>query len=86
MPPTSTLPTDSAEVTASAPTPRAGAVVPVLASAGMTVALMKTLVIPLEPQLPRVLNASASGTAWAITATLLAAAVATPIMGPLGDM
>ena len=68
------------------PTVRAGAVVPVLASAGITVALMQTLVIPLVPELPRLLHASAAGTAWAITATLLAAAVATPIMGRLGDM
>ena len=82
----SPVPTDSAEATASAQTPRAGAVVPVLASAGITVALMQTLVIPLVPELPRLLNASASGTAWVITATLLAAAVATPIMGRLGDM
>ncbi|TDW15175.1 MFS transporter [Kribbella kalugense] len=65
---------------------RAGAVVPVLASAGITVALMQTLVIPLVPKLPQLLNASAAETAWAITATLLAAAVATPIMGRLGDM
>jgi MFS family permease len=65
---------------------RTGTVVPVLASAGITVALMQTLVIPLIPELPRLLNASAAGTAWAITATLLAAAVATPIMGRLGDM
>ncbi|MFI7064492.1 MFS transporter [Kribbella sp. NPDC050124] len=65
---------------------RTDAVVPVLASAGITVALMQTLVIPLVPELPRLLNASAAGTAWAITATLLAAAVATPIVGRLGDM
>jgi len=68
------------------PPVRAGAVVPVLASAGITVALMQTLVIPVIPELPRLLNASAGSTAWAITATLLAAAVATPIMGRLGDM
>ncbi len=80
----SAVPTDSAEAP---PGPgRTGAVVPVLASAGITVALMQTLVIPLVPELPRLLNASASGTAWAITATLLAAAVATPIVGRLGDM
>ncbi|MFK4087593.1 MFS transporter [Kribbella sp. NPDC020789] len=68
------------------PPVRAGAVVPVLASAGITVALMQTLVIPVIPELPRLLHASAGSTAWAITATLLAAAVATPIMGRLGDM
>jgi MFS family permease len=70
----------------SSSTVRPGAVVPVLASAGITVALMQTLVIPLVPELPKLLHASAAETAWAITATLLAAAVATPIMGRLGDM
>ncbi|TCO46875.1 MFS transporter [Kribbella antiqua] len=82
----SAVPTDSAAAGAPPAPVRTGAVVPVLASAGITVALMQTLVIPLVPELPKLLNASASGTAWAITATLLAAAVATPIMGRLGDM
>jgi MFS family permease len=80
----SPAPTDLGEAP---PAPvRTGAVVPVLASAGITVALMQTLVIPLVPELPKLLHASAAETAWAITATLLAAAVATPIMGRLGDM
>ncbi|GAB3172644.1 MFS transporter [Streptomyces incanus] len=58
----------------------------VLAFSGIVVSLMQTLVIPIVGQLPTYLNASASDTAWAITATLLAAAVATPVMGRLGDM
>ncbi|GAB2812261.1 MFS transporter [Streptomyces chlorus] len=58
----------------------------VLAFGGIVVSLMQTLVIPIVGQLPKFLNASASDTAWAITATLLAAAVATPVMGRLGDM
>ncbi|MFF3330342.1 MFS transporter [Streptomyces sp. NPDC002888] len=66
--------------------PRSNAVVAVLALAGIVVALMQTLVIPIVPELPKLLNASASDTAWAVTATLLAAAVATPVMGRLGDM
>ncbi|MGY0068154.1 MFS transporter [Streptomyces sp. QTS137] len=66
--------------------PRPNAVVAVLAFSGIVVALMQTLVIPIVGQLPQFLNASASDTAWAITATLLAAAVATPVMGRLGDM
>ncbi|TDO49140.1 MFS transporter [Kribbella sp. VKM Ac-2527] len=74
-----------AEPEASAP-PRPGAVVAVLAFAGITVALMQTLVIPLVPQLPTLLHASASDTTWAITATLLAGAIATPMVGRLGDM
>ncbi|MFI9750942.1 MFS transporter [Streptomyces collinus] len=66
--------------------PRANAVVAVLAFGGIVVSLMQTLVIPIVPELPRLLNASASDTAWAVTATLLAAAVATPVTGRLGDM
>jgi MFS family permease len=61
-------------------------VVAVLAFAGIVVSLMQTLVIPIVPELPRLLDAPASDTAWAVTATLLAAAVATPVMGRLGDM
>jgi MFS family permease len=60
--------------------------VPVLAFAGIVVALMQTIVIPLVPQLPRLLDASSADTAWVVTATLLAAAVATPTVGKLGDM
>jgi EmrB/QacA subfamily drug resistance transporter len=61
-------------------------VVAVLAFAGIVVSLMQTLVIPIVPELPKYLHASASNTAWAVTATLLAAAVATPVVGRLGDM
>ncbi|MFD9737695.1 MFS transporter [Umezawaea sp. NPDC059074] len=67
-------------------TRRPNVVVAVLAFAGVTVALMQTIVIPLVPRLPSLLNATAADTAWAITATLLAAAVATPTVGRLGDM
>ncbi|MET9081174.1 MFS transporter [Streptomyces sp. NPDC004237] len=66
--------------------PRPNAVVAVLALAGIVVSLMQTLVIPIVPELPTLLHASASDTAWAVTATLLAAAVATPVVGRLGDM
>ncbi|MEU6354521.1 MFS transporter [Streptomyces sp. NPDC047072] len=65
---------------------RAGVVVAVLAFGGIVVSLMQTLVIPIVPELPKLLNAPASDTAWAVTATLLAAAVAVPMMGRLGDM
>ncbi|QII07377.1 MFS transporter [Rhodococcoides fascians A25f] len=66
--------------------PATGGIVAVLAFAGIVVALMQTLVIPLIPQLPQLLGASAGNTAWAVTATLLAGAVAVPVMGRLGDM
>ncbi|QNP68899.1 MFS transporter [Streptomyces roseirectus] len=66
--------------------PRANLVVAVLAFGGIVVSLMQTLVIPIVPELPKLLDASASDATWAVTATLLAAAVATPVMGRLGDM
>jgi MFS family permease len=65
---------------------RPNAVVAVLALAGIVVSLMQTLVIPIVPELPKYLDAAPSNAAWAVTATLLAAAVATPAVGRLGDM
>src|SRR4051794_23486535 len=58
----------------------------VLSAAGISVSLMQTLIVPLIPELPTLLHTSASDTSWAITATLLTAAVATPVFGRLGDM
>lgn len=66
--------------------PRPNLVVAILALGGIAVSVMQTLVIPLIPQLPRLLSASPADTAWVITATLLAGAVATPVVGRLGDM
>ncbi|ACZ89771.1 MFS transporter [Streptosporangium roseum] len=80
------VPTEPAEPAGAAALPRANTVVVVLALAGIVVSLMQTLVIPLIPQLPKLLSASAADTSWAITATLLAGAVATPVVGRLGDM
>jgi MFS family permease len=65
---------------------RTGPVTATLAFGGIVVAVMQTAVIPLVPELPRLLDASAENTPWAVTATLLAASVATPIAGRLGDM
>ena len=65
-----------ADIQATAPT-RLSALVVVLAFSGIVVSLMQTTVIPLVPRLPTLLNASAADTTWAVTATLLAAAVAT---------
>ncbi|MFI2642712.1 MFS transporter [Streptomyces sp. NPDC018610] len=75
-----------ARPTAAEALPRPNAIVAVLAFGGIVVSLMQTLVIPIVAELPKLLNASASDTAWVVTATLLAAAVATPVMGRLGDM
>jgi MFS family permease len=61
-------------------------VVAVLATTGTCMSLMQTLVIPLIPELPKLLQTNASNASWVITATLLVAAVATPVVGRLGDM
>nr|WP_051941485.1 MFS transporter [Phaeacidiphilus oryzae] len=58
----------------------------VLAFAGIVVAIMQTLLVPVVAQLPVLLSTSASNATWVMTATLLAGAVATPIMGRLGDL
>jgi MFS family permease len=80
------MPDNTAEPGETTPVSRPNAIVAVLAIAGIGVSLMQTLVIPLLPELPRLLDASASDTSWAVTATLLAAAIATPVVGRLGDM
>ena len=61
-------------------------VVPVLAFAGIAVAVMQTLLVPVIDRLPVLLSTAASDATWVVTATLLSGAVATPIMGRLGDL
>ncbi len=61
-------------------------VVPVLAFSGIVVAVMQTLLVPVIKDLPALLGTSPSNATWVMTATLLAGAVATPIMGRLGDL
>jgi MFS family permease len=63
-----------------------GAIVPVLAFGGISVAVMQTLLVPVVAKLPILLHTATSNAAWVITATLLSGAVATPIMGRLGDL
>ena len=71
---------------ASVPTAHPTLLIAVLSAAGISVSLMQTLIVPLIPELPNLLHTSASNASWAITATLLTAAVATPVFGRLGDM
>ncbi|MET7790691.1 MFS transporter [Streptomyces sp. NPDC005248] len=68
------------------PAARSGGVVGILAFAGIVAAITQTLVVPLIAELPELLGTSASNASWVITATLLAAAVTTPVAGRLGDM
>lgn len=65
---------------------RPNRIIAVLAISGIVVSLMQTFVIPLLPELPELLGASVGDTSWAVTATLLASAVAVPVVGRLGDM
>jgi predicted MFS family arabinose efflux permease len=65
---------------------RSRSVVGVLASCGLAVSLMQTLVVPLLPAYPRLLHTSPSTAAWLVTATLVAGAVCAPVLGRLGDM
>ncbi|MFD3451918.1 MFS transporter [Streptomyces sp. NPDC058691] len=62
------------------------AVVPVLAFAGIVVAVMQTLLVPVIKDLPQLLHTAPSNATWVLTSTLLSGAVATPIMGRLGDL
>ncbi|MER5433354.1 MFS transporter [Streptomyces sp. NPDC002588] len=66
--------------------PASGAVVPVLAFAGIVVAVMQTLLVPVIKDLPQLLDTAPSNATWVLTSTLLSGAVATPIMGRLGDL
>lgn len=65
---------------------RANLALGVLAFAGLGASFMQTILIPIQGELPQLLNASSDDTAWVITATLIAAAVCTPVAGRLGDM
>nr|WSX24708.1 MFS transporter [Streptomyces tubercidicus] len=92
---TDQLPARAADTTATptAPDPAAGGphraprgIVPVLAFSGIVVAVMQTLLVPVIKDLPVLLNTAPSNATWVMTATLLAGAVSTPIMGRLGDL
>lgn len=54
--------------------------------AGMAFALSQTVVSPALPEIQRDFGADASSAAWILTGYLLAASVATPIVGKLGDL
>ena len=67
-------------------TGRPGVILAVLALAGGAYALLQSLVVPALPVLQHDLHTTTAGVAWVFTAYLLAASVATPIAGRLGDM
>lgn len=63
-----------------------GLIIAVLCFASLCVALMQSLVIPIQGELPRLLDTAPGNASWAVTATLLAAAVTMPVTGRLADM
>jgi EmrB/QacA subfamily drug resistance transporter len=58
----------------------------VLLLAGVSFALSQTLVIPALPEIGARLHADATAVSWLLTAFLLSASIATPIVGKLGDI
>ena len=67
-------------------TPKTWPIVAVLAFAGACSSFMFTIVVPIQSELPVLLDESRDATAWVVTVTLLTAAVTTPIAGRLGDL
>ncbi|MFT4220803.1 MAG: MFS transporter [Microbacterium sp.] len=61
-------------------------VVMVLGFSSLCAALMQSLVIPIQSELPDLLHTTASNTSWVVTATLLGAAVSMPVTGRLADI
>jgi len=57
-----------------------------LASAGVTYALLQSLVAPALPDIQHSLHTSVESVSWVLTAYLLSASIATPLIGRLGDM
>lgn len=66
--------------------PSPNTIVFVLSLCGIVVSLQQTLLLPLLPELPRLLDTSTDSASWLVTATLLAGAVATPTVSRLADM
>ncbi|MFI5429412.1 MFS transporter [Aeromicrobium sp. UC242_57] len=81
---TSTIP--SPPETSTAAEPRVGLWLFFVGTAALVVSLAQTILIPVLGLLPDKLDTSVANVQWLLTATLLVAAVAVPLMGRLGDM
>ncbi len=57
-----------------------------LAVAGVAYALVQSLVAPALPDIQHALHTSVNSVSWVLTAYLLSASIATPLIGRLGDM
>ncbi len=58
----------------------------VLAVAGLSFALLQTMVLPALPTIQREYGVSTTVVTWVMTVYLLTASIATPVLGRLGDM
>ena len=65
---------------------RSTGVLVLLLSGGVTYALSQTLILPAMPALVRSLDADPLAVSWLLTAFLVAASVATPLLGRMGDL
>jgi EmrB/QacA subfamily drug resistance transporter len=63
-----------------------GLTLAVLAVAGLSFALLQTMVAPALPAIQREYGASTTAVTWVLTVYLLSASIATPVLGRLGDM
>ncbi len=61
------------------------ALVPVLLFVGTVVAVISSLGAPLVPAIAETMGTSLPNAQWSLTVTLLVGAVATPVVGRLGD-
>ena len=59
--------------------------IPALLFVGAVNAIISSLGAPLLPQIAKDLDASISNTQWALTSTIVVAAIASPLVGRLGD-
>ena len=69
-----------------APRQHYGLTLGVLLTGAIAYALSQTMVVPALPQIQQELGASTTTVTFVLTAYLLTASVATPIVGRLGDM
>lgn len=65
---------------------RTGRLVGTLGAVALTAAVLQTSVVPVLGVITRQLTASSAAASWVVTANLLAAAAATPLIGRLADL
>jgi EmrB/QacA subfamily drug resistance transporter len=76
----------SSHVQPAVPAHRTAPIIAILLTAGLAYALSQTMVFPALPQIAAHHGADAQSSSWVLTSFFLAASVATPILGKLGDL